>query len=70
MTEWRMERLPPPTAGHSLDLDSTVFERHGQQQEGAMKGYNPRWQGRLSHPLAGCAGGDPFHHAWLDAQRQ
>ena len=41
MTEWMMERVPQLTAGHSLDLDSTVFERHGQQQEGAMKGYNP-----------------------------
>jgi hypothetical protein len=45
MTEWMMER----TEGHSPDLDSTVFERHGQQQEGALKGYNPRRPGRVSH---------------------
>ncbi|MDQ2949133.1 MAG: hypothetical protein M3Y27_24875, partial [Acidobacteriota bacterium] len=37
MTEWMMERLPQRTGGYSLDLDSTVFERHGQQQEGALK---------------------------------
>jgi hypothetical protein len=40
------ERLAQRAGGYSLDLDSTVFERHGQQQEGAKKGYNP---GGLSH---------------------
>jgi hypothetical protein len=48
MTEWMMERLVQRSEGHSLDLDSTVFERHGQQ-EGALKGYNPRRPGRVSH---------------------
>ena len=33
VSEWMMERLPPRAEGHSLDLDSTVFQRHGQQQE-------------------------------------
>ena len=41
LTEWMMERVPVRVEGHSLDLDSTVFERHGQQQEGAAKGITP-----------------------------
>ncbi len=32
----------------TLDLDSTVITRHGQQ-EGAARGYNPNKRGRLSH---------------------
>ena len=32
----------------TLDLDSTVMTRHGQQ-EGAVRGYNPRYRGRASH---------------------
>src|SRR6202789_565607 len=67
MTEWMMERLPPRVEGHSLDLDSTVFERHGQQQEGALKGYNPGRQGRVSHHplLAVLAEGHFVMHGWL-----
>jgi hypothetical protein len=67
LTEWMMERVPPRTEGHSLDLDSTVFERHGEQQEGAMKGYNPRRPGRLSHhPLLAVLAESHFiMHAWL-----
>ena len=67
MTEWMMERVPQPTVGHSLDLDSTVFERHGQKQEGAMKGYNPRRQGRLSHhPLLAVLAESHFiMHGWM-----
>jgi hypothetical protein len=67
MTEWMMERLALPPAGFSLDLDSTVFERHGQQQEGALKGYNPRRPGRLSHhPLLAVLAECHFiMHAWL-----
>ncbi|HEX4228524.1 MAG TPA: hypothetical protein VHZ07_07630 [Bryobacteraceae bacterium] len=49
LTEWMMERLPARAEGHGLDLDSTIFERHGEPQEGATKGYNPRRPGRLSH---------------------
>ena len=37
-----------PTAGLSLDLDSTGFCREGNQ-EGARKGYNPRRKNRHSH---------------------
>ena len=67
MTEWMMERVPQLSTGHSLDLDSTVFERHGQQQEGAMKGYNPRRQGRLSHhPLLAVLAESHFiMHGWM-----
>ena len=32
----------------TLDMDSTVITRHGQQ-EGATRGYNPNKRGRLSH---------------------
>jgi hypothetical protein len=67
MTEWMMERVPQRAEGHSLDLDSTIFERHGQQQEGAAKGYNPRRPGRLSHhPLLAVPAESHFvMHGWL-----
>src|SRR5580658_4038694 len=67
MTEWMMERLLQRAEGHSLDLDSTVFARHGQQQEGAMKGYNPGRPGRLSHhPLLAVLAESHFvMHGWL-----
>jgi DNA-directed RNA polymerase subunit N (RpoN/RPB10) len=67
LTEWMMERLERPAEGHSLDLDSTVFERHGHQQEGALKGYNPRRPGRLSHHplLAVLAEAHFVMHGWL-----
>jgi len=67
MTEWMMERLPQRAEGYSLDLDSTVFARHGQQQEGAMKGYNPGRPGRLSHhPLLAVLAEIHFvMHGWL-----
>ena len=66
MTEWMMERIPQRAEGHSLDLDSTVFERHGQQ-EGAAKGYNPQRPGRLSHhPLLAVLAESHFvMHGWL-----
>jgi hypothetical protein len=37
----------------TLDLDSTVITRNGQQER-ATQGYNPGWRGRASHhpPLA------------------
>jgi hypothetical protein len=67
ITEWMMERVPQRVGGYSLDLDSTVFERHGQQQEGALKGYNPRRPGRLSHhPLLAVLAESHFiMHSWL-----
>ncbi len=46
---WQLERLPQRAGGYSLDLDSTVFERYGEQ-EGVKRGYNPRKPGRGSHP--------------------
>ncbi len=43
----------PILLGHTLDLDSTVFCRYGEQQ-GSLKGYNPKKPGRPSHhPLVG-----------------
>lgn len=63
---WQVERLPRREEGYSLDLDSTVFERYGQQ-EGAKKGYNPKKHGRASHhPLLAVLGEAYFIlHAWL-----
>jgi hypothetical protein len=48
LAEWQMQRLPQREEGYTLDLDSTVFERYGQQ-EGSLKGHNPRKHGRPSH---------------------
>jgi hypothetical protein len=63
---WQVERLPKREGGYSLDLDSTVFERYGQQ-EGAKKGYNPKKHGRASHhPLLAVLGEAYFIlHGWL-----
>jgi hypothetical protein len=54
-------------SGYSLDLDSTIFARHGTQQQGAARGYNPRRPGRLSHHplLAVLAEANFVLHAWL-----
>src|SRR6267154_2114370 len=32
LAEWQMQRLPRRPEGYTLDLDSTVFERYGQQE--------------------------------------
>jgi hypothetical protein len=63
---WQVERLPKRVQGYSLDLDSTVFERYGQQ-EGVKRGYNPRQPGRGSHhPLLAVLGEAYFLlHGWL-----
>jgi len=55
-----------PAGGFSLDLDSTVFQRAGQQQ-GAAKGYNPRRPGRKSHhPILAVLAEVPLVlHGWL-----
>src|SRR6202162_2356932 len=45
LAEWQMQRLPRRPEGYTLDLDSTVFERYGEQ-EGSLKGHNPRKHGR------------------------
>jgi hypothetical protein len=64
---WLICRLPQPEKGFSLDLDSTIFSRHGAQQQGAARGYNPRRPGRLSHHplLAVLAEANFVLHAWL-----
>jgi hypothetical protein len=66
LAEWQMERLPARTEGYSLDLDSTVFERYGEQ-EGSLKGHNPRKHGRPSHhPLLAVLAESHFLlHGWL-----
>jgi hypothetical protein len=63
---WLLRLLACPKAGFSLDLDSTVFCREGQQ-EGARQGFNPRRKGRKSHhPLLAVLAEAPFIlHGWL-----
>jgi len=63
---WQLQRLPECAAGYSLDLDSTVFERYGQQQ-GALRGPNPRKHGRpWHHPLVAVLAEAHFVlHGWL-----
>jgi hypothetical protein len=63
---WQLARVPKRGGGYSLDLDSTVFERYGEQ-EGVKRGYNPRKQGRASHhPLLAVLGEVEFIlHGWL-----
>jgi len=64
--QWLLAMFSPPEAGFSLDLDSTVFQRSGQQ-EGAAKGYNPSRPGRNTHhPLLAILGeAHCVLHAWL-----
>jgi hypothetical protein len=66
LAQWQMERVPVRSEGYTLDLDSTVFERYGQQ-EGSLKGYNPRKHGRPSHHplLAVLAEAHLLLHGWL-----
>jgi hypothetical protein len=63
---WQLARVPKRAGGYSLDLDSTVFERYGEQ-EGVKRGYNPRKRGRASHhPLLAVLGEAGFIlHGWL-----
>lgn len=63
---WLLAIWTPPPKGFTLDLDSTIFQRSGQQ-EGAKKGYNASRPGRLSHhPLLAVLAEAPFVlHAWL-----
>jgi hypothetical protein len=67
MWRWLISRLPQQEKGFSLDLDSTIFSRHGAQQQGAARGYNPRRPGRLSHHplLAVLAEANFVLHSWL-----
>ena len=66
LTEWQMQRVAVRAEGYSLDLDSTIFERYGQQ-EGSLKGHNPRKHGRPSHhPLLAVLSEAHFIlHGWL-----
>ena len=67
LTRWHLDRLLKKHSGPlTLDLDSTVFERFGNQ-EGATKGYNPRRTGRKSHhPILACLAEIPFMlNGWL-----
>jgi hypothetical protein len=43
-----LARMRPILMGHTLDLDSTILCRYGEQ-EGSLKGYNPKKPGRPSH---------------------
>jgi len=48
LMRFSLTRMRPILLGHTLDLDSTVLCRYGEQ-EGSLKGYNPRKPGRPSH---------------------
>ncbi len=63
---WMLARVAVPALGAVVDLDSTVFERYGDQ-EGSLKGHNPRKHGRPSHHplLAFLAEAKLVLHAWL-----
>ena len=64
--QWLLPMFKAPVEGFSLDLDSTVFQRSGEQ-EGAAKGYNPSRPGRKTHhPLLAILGeAQCVLHAWL-----
>jgi len=66
VTAWTLARLPVRPEGYTLDIDSTVVERFGEQ-EGALCGYNPRRRGGPTHHplLAGLAEARILLHAWL-----
>src|SRR3990172_2289044 len=48
LLRWGVRAMRPILLGHTLDLDSTVCCRYGDQ-EGSLKGYNPIKPGRPSH---------------------
>ena len=48
LIRFSLSRMRPIMLGHTLDLDSTVFCRYGEQQ-GSLRGYNPKKPGRPSH---------------------
>ena len=48
LMRFSLARMRPILLGHTLDLDSTVLCRYGEQ-EGSLKGYNPTKPGRRSH---------------------
>ena len=48
LMRFSLTRMRPILLGHTVDLDSTVLCRYGEQ-DGSLKGYNPRKPGRPSH---------------------
>ena len=48
LMRFSLTRMRPILMGHTVDLDSTVLCRYGEQ-EGSLKGYNPNKPGRRSH---------------------
>lgn len=68
LTRWALGLLPERESGYTMDLDSTVLERFGEQ-EGVLPGYNPRRHGRPTHHplLAGLAEAKWILHGWLRA---
>jgi hypothetical protein len=48
LMRFSLARMRPILIGHTVDLDSTVLCRYGEQ-EGSLKGYNPNKPGRRSH---------------------
>jgi hypothetical protein len=48
LMRFSLARMRPILLGHTLDLDSTVMCRYGEQ-EGSLQGYNPNKPGRPSH---------------------
>lgn len=48
LMRFSLSGMRPILMGHTLDLDSTVLCRYGEQ-EGSLRGYNPRKPGRPSH---------------------
>lgn len=66
LTRWALGLLPMRESGYTMDLDSTVLERFGEQ-EGVLPGYNPRRHGRPTHHplLAGLAEAKWILHGWL-----
>ena len=49
LMRFSLARMRPILLGHTLDMDSTILCRYGEQ-EGSLKGYNPKKPGRPSHP--------------------
>src|SRR5258705_5167061 len=48
LMRFSLARMRPILIGHTVDLDSPVLCRYGEQ-EGSLKGYNPNKPGRRSH---------------------
>lgn len=48
LSRWFTDRMERLESGYTMDLDSTVFVRYGEQ-EGSKKGYNTKKYGRNSH---------------------